>query len=107
MEKLLDVVAAEVCLVSQEKAQAIASRIRRTDGDKAATALSRVVGTPAAAGVVEQLIDAWRAATAAIGKMNWNETWKHELVILALAESKWMIVVCGSAWSRGSRLLAS
>lgn len=63
MEKLLDAVAALACLVSQEKVQAIASRIRRTDADKAAAALSGVVGTPAASGVVEQLVDAWRAAT--------------------------------------------
>lgn len=60
MEKLLDAVAAVVCLVSPEKVQAIASRIRRTDTGKAVAALSGVVGTPSAAGVVEQLIDAWR-----------------------------------------------
>ena len=69
MEKLLDAVAAVVCLVSQEKVQAIASRIRRTDADKAAAALSGVVGTPAAAGVVEQLVDAWRAATVSASEL--------------------------------------
>ena len=63
MERLLDAVAAVVCLVSPEKVQAIASRIRRTDAEKAAAALSGVVGTPAASGVVDQLIDAWRATT--------------------------------------------
>jgi len=63
MEKLLDAVAAVVYLVSPEKVQAIASRIRRTDAVKAAGALSGVVGTPAAAGVVEQLVDAWRATS--------------------------------------------
>ena len=63
MEKLLDAVAAVVCLVSPEKVQAIASRIRRTDTSKAAGALSGVVGTPAAAGVVDQFVDAWRATT--------------------------------------------
>lgn len=63
MEKLLDAVAAVVCLVSPEKVQAIASRIRRTDTSKAAGLLSGVVGTPAAAGVVDQLIDAWRATS--------------------------------------------
>lgn len=63
MEQLLDAVAAVVCLVSPEKVQAIAARIRRTDTGRAANALSGVVGTPAAAGVVDQLIDAWRATT--------------------------------------------
>jgi len=64
MEKLLDAVAAVVCLVSPEKVQAISSRIRRTQADRAAAALSGVVGTSAAAGVVDQLIDAWRATSA-------------------------------------------
>lgn len=63
MEKLLDAVAAVVCLVSPEKVQAIASRIRRTEADRAVAALSGVVGTSAAAGVVGQLIDAWRATS--------------------------------------------
>lgn len=59
MEKLLDAVAAMVCLVSPEKVQAIASRIRRTDAVKATGALSGAVSTPVAAEVVDQLIDAW------------------------------------------------
>jgi len=63
MEKLLDAVAAVVCLVSPEKVQAIASRIRRTDASKAASALSGAVSTPVAAEVVDQLIDAWRSTT--------------------------------------------
>ena len=63
LEKLLDAVAAVVCLVSPEKVQAIASRIRRSDTSKAVSALSGVVGTPAASGVVDQLVDAWRATT--------------------------------------------
>lgn len=63
MEQLLDAVAAVVCLVSPEKVQAIAARIRRTDTSRASNALSGVVGTPVAAGVVDQLIDAWRATT--------------------------------------------
>jgi len=61
MEKLLDAVAAVVCLVSPEKVQAIASRIRRTDAQKANTELIGVVGTPGAADVVDQLVEAWRA----------------------------------------------
>lgn len=63
MGKLLDAVAALVCLVSPEKVQSIASRIRWTNADRADAALSGVVGTPAVAGVVDQLIDAWRATT--------------------------------------------
>ena len=61
MEKLLEAVAAVVCLVSPEKVKAIASRIRRTDASKAAGALSGVVSTPVAAEIVNQLIDAWRS----------------------------------------------
>ena len=61
MEKLLDAVAAVACLVSPEKVQAIASRIRRTETSKAAAALLGVGGTPAAAGLVDQLIDAWQS----------------------------------------------
>ncbi len=64
MDELLDAIAAVVCLVSPEKVQAIATRIRRTDATKAASSLSAVVGTPAAAGVVDQLVDAWQTTTA-------------------------------------------
>lgn len=63
MEKLLDAVAAVVCLVSPEKIQAIATRIRRSEASKAASSLADVVGTPGAAVVVDQLIDAWRATS--------------------------------------------
>ncbi|MCK2087703.1 DISARM system phospholipase D-like protein DrmC [Thauera aromatica] len=59
----MDAVAAVVCLVSPEKVQAIASRIRRTDAVKAAGALSGAVSTPVAAEVVDQLIDAWRSTS--------------------------------------------
>lgn len=62
MEKLLDAIAAVVRLLSPEKVQAIAIRIRRTDASKAAGSLLGVVSTPAAAGVVDLLIDAWRAS---------------------------------------------
>lgn len=62
MDELLDAIAAVVCLVSPEKVHAIASRIRQTDTSKASSALSGVVGTPTAAGLVDQLIDAWRAS---------------------------------------------
>lgn len=69
MEKLLDAVAALVCLVSPEKVQVIASRIRKTDTSKANSALSGVVGTPAAAGLVDQLIDAWQATTVSADEL--------------------------------------
>jgi cardiolipin synthase len=60
MDKLLDAVAAVVCLVSPEKVQSIANRIRQAGNIKAASSVSSVVGTPTAAGVVDQLVDAWR-----------------------------------------------
>lgn len=63
MERLLDAVAAVVCLISPEKLQAIASRIRRTDASKVAGTLSGAVSTPVAAEVVDQLIDAWRSTS--------------------------------------------
>jgi cardiolipin synthase A/B len=69
LDKLLDAVAAVVCLVSPEKVQAIASRIRRTEVFKAAAALSGVVGTPAAAAVMDHLIDAWRATSVSADEL--------------------------------------
>lgn len=69
MEKLLDAVAAVACLVSPEKVQAIANRIRQAGISKAAGSLSDVVGTPAAAGAVDQLVDAWRVTTVSTGEL--------------------------------------
>lgn len=63
MDKLLDAVAALVYLVSPEKIQAIASRVRGTDARKADIALNDVVGTPIATGAVDELVEAWRATT--------------------------------------------
>lgn len=63
MEKLLDAIAAVVFLVSPDKVQAIAARVRRTEANRAATALAGVVGTPLASGVVDQLIQAWCATS--------------------------------------------
>lgn len=62
METLLDAIAAIASLVSPEKVKAIAARIRQTDPEKAATALSGVFGTPVASATVERLIEAWRGA---------------------------------------------
>ena len=63
MEKLLDAIAAVVCLVSPEKVKAIANRVRQTEPSKAVNTLSGVVGTAAAAGVVDQLVDAWQTTS--------------------------------------------
>ncbi len=63
MDELLDAVAALVCLVSPEKIQAIAKRIRQTDSGKVAGTLSSVVSTPAAAEVVDQLVDIWQSSS--------------------------------------------
>ncbi len=60
MDELLDVIAALVSLVSSEKVQAVAARVRRTDASKAATTLPSVVGTPVASSLVEQLAAAWQ-----------------------------------------------
>ena len=60
MNELLDAIAALVSLVSPEKVQAVAARVRRTEASKAATALPGVVGTPVASTVVEQLAAAWK-----------------------------------------------
>jgi len=59
MDELLDAIAALVSLVSPEKVQAIAARVRRTESSKAASMLS-VVGTPVASTLVEQLSAAWQ-----------------------------------------------
>jgi phosphatidylserine/phosphatidylglycerophosphate/cardiolipin synthase-like enzyme len=63
MEKLLDAIAAIVRLVSPEKVEAIASRVRRTEVHKAASALIGVVGTRVASDTIDQLVDAWRATS--------------------------------------------
>lgn len=60
MDKLLDAIAALVSLVSPEKVQAVATRVRRTEASKAATVLSSVVGTPLVSTLVEQLAAAWQ-----------------------------------------------
>jgi len=61
MEELLDAVAAMVCQVSPEKVRVIAARVRRTEAQKAFTALAGIVGTPMASDVVDRLVEAWQA----------------------------------------------
>lgn len=63
MKKLLDAIAAVVCLVSPEKIQAMATRIRQAETSKVASALSGVLGTPAAGRVVDELINAWHVTS--------------------------------------------
>ncbi|WP_343627005.1 DISARM system phospholipase D-like protein DrmC [Roseateles puraquae] len=63
MERLLEAVTAVVCLVSPEKVQALAGRIRRVENVEANVVLSDVVGTPTAKAVVDRLVDAWRATS--------------------------------------------
>lgn len=60
MDELLHAIAALVSLVSPEKVQAVAARVRRIEASKAVTALPSVVGTPVASTVVEQLAAAWQ-----------------------------------------------
>lgn len=69
MEQLLDALADVVRMVSPEKVRAIASRIRQTDVDGAANALSGVVGTPAAVGVVRRLIGVWRTTAISASEL--------------------------------------
>jgi phosphatidylserine/phosphatidylglycerophosphate/cardiolipin synthase-like enzyme len=64
MERLLEAVTAVVCLISPEKVQVLAGRIRRIGGGgEANVSLSDVVGTPAAKAIVDQLVIAWQATS--------------------------------------------
>lgn len=60
MDELLNAITALVSLVSPEKVQAVATRVRRTEASKAGIMLSSVVGTPVASAAVEQLVAAWQ-----------------------------------------------
>jgi phosphatidylserine/phosphatidylglycerophosphate/cardiolipin synthase-like enzyme len=77
MDELLDAIAALVSLVSPEKVQAVAARVRRTEASKAAATLPSVVGTPVASTVVEQLAAAWQNTTVG----------SDELALMLLAAS--------------------
>lgn len=77
MDELLDAINALVSLVSPEKAQSVATRVRRTDAGKAATELPSVVGTTAARTVVERLAAAWQNTTVG----------SDELALMLLAAS--------------------
>lgn len=58
MDELLDAIFDLVGLISSEKVNAVAARIRATEASKAA-ALLTMLGTPVARAVVEQLVAAW------------------------------------------------
>lgn len=77
MDELLDAITALASLVSPEKVQAVAARIRRTEASKAASTLPSVVGTPVASTVVEQLATAWHN----------TEVGSNELASMLLAAS--------------------
>jgi cardiolipin synthase A/B len=62
MDELLDAITALVSLVSPEKVQALATRVRQTEASKAASVLSSLVGTPVANIAIEQLVTIWQAA---------------------------------------------
>lgn len=62
MDELLDAIEDLVLLVSPEKVQAIAARVRITEPSKAVACLSSVVGTSKAITIVEQLVTAWQNA---------------------------------------------
>lgn len=63
MDNLLDAIATVVCLVSPEKSQSIAMRLRQTESHKAASVLLGIVGTPAASKVIKQLVKAWQSTS--------------------------------------------
>ncbi|ODS66619.1 MAG: phospholipase [Acidovorax sp. SCN 65-108] len=69
MDSLLDAVAALVFRVSSEKVRAIASRIRRTQKDRADSTLVGVVGTPIAAELIDKLISTWRLTTVSADEL--------------------------------------
>ena len=60
VDDLLHAISALVSLVSPEKVQAIAARVRRTEASKATWTLPSVVSTPVAGVVVGQLATAWQ-----------------------------------------------
>lgn len=69
MNDLLDAITALVSTSSPEKIRAIASRLRRTDGSKAAGALAGIVGTPMATAMLNEIIDAWRTTNIDAGEL--------------------------------------
>lgn len=65
MKRLLNAIADLVTLLSQEKIEAISTRVRRIRGPESAATLSGIVGTPHGSAAIDQLISAWQAAPIA------------------------------------------
>ena len=63
MDGLLEAISALVALVSPERIQAIAGRVRSTDASNSGQALANVVSNAAASKAVDELVDAWRVTT--------------------------------------------
>ncbi|KXJ47706.1 DISARM system phospholipase D-like protein DrmC [Marinobacter sp. Hex_13] len=69
MDELLDAISALVALVSPEKVDAVADRVRQAEASKATTALSSVLGTPLARIAVGKLAAAWQNTEIASGEL--------------------------------------
>jgi phosphatidylserine/phosphatidylglycerophosphate/cardiolipin synthase-like enzyme len=63
VDELFKAVAAVARMVSPEKIQSVATRIRKADRKNAATILPSVVGTPLAADLLTQLVDVWQSTS--------------------------------------------
>ncbi|RDS82245.1 phospholipase [Dyella monticola] len=63
MRDLLDAITNLVSLISPDKAQALAIRIRKIKEGTSKTSLSDAVGTPMAKAVLDQLINTWQATS--------------------------------------------
>ena len=95
MERLLDAVSAMAHQVSPERVQSIASRIRQTTPGMAATALSGVVGTPAAWSLVGELVHAWRNTTVSAAELAAMLLASSHVVKRAVAEQSIELVWTG------------
>lgn len=69
MEELLEAITTVVALISSEKVRALAARIRKMEGGKTGVSLSDLVGTPAAKGIVDRLVNAWQATLVDSGEL--------------------------------------
>ena len=69
MKELLDAVTTMASLISPDKAQALAIRIRKIEDGKSKTSLSDAVSTPMAKAVVDRLIDTWQATSVSSNEL--------------------------------------
>jgi cardiolipin synthase A/B len=77
MERLLDAITAVVSLVSPEKIQVLAGRIRNIKDIKSSASISEVVSTTVAKMVIDSLVNAWSATSVS----------SNELALMLLAAS--------------------